>query len=296
MLALKLQREVEHRLAAVFGTRRRSWTRWVGKVHRPRVHGRRRQPGIAREQALGPVFPEGIAASPQAKKPATAGAERASWGLPTLPVDPVRALPAFRLEGLDGVTGFLHGAGHEPADSVLLPAHLLHDLDQRRPALALQNRHYLGGLTALARCGRILRFRGLFAWGRVLGRRGLLASLRRRGRTLGAPCPSLGFGFRFRLRTLAQALDARPHLAGRGLMVGEALHRPYASQAVPDRYQPLLGPGSGEFPPFLLAGETVERSGCGGRSPREGGLKLGFQAVKTNWEETPRRCPPREGD
>lgn len=37
----------------------------------------------------GPVFPEGIAAGPQAKKPATAGAGRASWGLPTLPVDPV---------------------------------------------------------------------------------------------------------------------------------------------------------------------------------------------------------------
>ena len=63
--------------------------------------------------ALGPVFPEGIAASPQAKKPATAGAGRASWGLPTLPVDPVRALPAFRLEGLDGVTAPKRAAGVE---------------------------------------------------------------------------------------------------------------------------------------------------------------------------------------
>src|ERR1035437_9660889 len=91
----------------------------------------------------------------QAKRPATAEAGRASGGYPTLSVDPVGALPAFRLEGLDGVTGFLNGPVHEPADGVLLPAHLLHDLGQRRPALALQHRHYLGGLTAFARYGRI---------------------------------------------------------------------------------------------------------------------------------------------
>ena len=58
-------------------------------------------------------------------------AHRASGGYPTLSVDPVGALPAFRLEGLDGVTGFLHGAGHESANGVFLPPHLLHDLRER---------------------------------------------------------------------------------------------------------------------------------------------------------------------
>src|ERR1035437_1835872 len=35
---------------------------------------------------------------------------------------------ALGLEGLDGVSGLFHRAGHKPAHGVLLPAHGLHDL------------------------------------------------------------------------------------------------------------------------------------------------------------------------
>src|SRR5450759_5759534 len=48
---------------------------------------------------------------PTSKKARRGRSRAGEWGLPTLLVDPVGALPAFRLEGLDGVTGFLHGAG-----------------------------------------------------------------------------------------------------------------------------------------------------------------------------------------
>ena len=48
-----------------------------------------------------------------------------------LRVDPVGALAAFRLEGLNGVSSLLHRAGHEPADGVLLPAHLFHGIDEQ---------------------------------------------------------------------------------------------------------------------------------------------------------------------
>ena len=52
-------------------------------------------------------------------------------------VDPVGALPLVGLEGLDGVSRFLHRAGHEAADGVPLPAHLFHDLRQRGAVLSL---------------------------------------------------------------------------------------------------------------------------------------------------------------
>ena len=63
-----------------------------------------------------------------------------------LRVDPVGALTSLRLEGLDLVAGLLHSAGHEAADGVLLPAHLVHDLGQRRAVLPLEQGDYLRGL------------------------------------------------------------------------------------------------------------------------------------------------------
>ena len=60
-----------------------------------------------------------------AEKPAAAGTGRARWRRVALRVDPVAALALVGFERLDRVPGFLHGAGHEPADGVLLPAHLL---------------------------------------------------------------------------------------------------------------------------------------------------------------------------
>jgi len=68
-----------------------------------------------------------------------------------LSVDSVGPLAAFGLEGLDGVPGLLHRAGHEPADRVLLPTHFFHDLKKRGAVLAVEHRHHLGGLAALAR-------------------------------------------------------------------------------------------------------------------------------------------------
>src|SRR5687767_2250414 len=48
--------------------------------------------------------------------------EDARKGQSMLLVDPVGALTLVRFEGLDGESGLLHRAGHEPAHSVLLPS------------------------------------------------------------------------------------------------------------------------------------------------------------------------------
>src|ERR1035441_2451350 len=69
-----------------------------------------------RSEAKGPPRPE----------PGGAGRRRSM-----LLIDPIGALAALRFEGLDGVSGLLHRAGHEAADGMLLPAHFLHDLRQR---------------------------------------------------------------------------------------------------------------------------------------------------------------------
>src|SRR5260370_41122252 len=76
-------------------------------------------------------------------------------------VDAVGPFSTLGLEGLDVVSGFFHRAGHEPADGMLLPAHLAHDLRQRGTVLPLEHSHYLGCLAALPRPGAFLRFRGL---------------------------------------------------------------------------------------------------------------------------------------
>src|SRR4029077_1654642 len=64
----------------------------------------------------------------EAGKPAAAGAGRARGRDQRLRVDAVRARASFGLEGLDRVASLLHRPGHKPADGVLLPAHLAHDL------------------------------------------------------------------------------------------------------------------------------------------------------------------------
>ena len=45
--------------------------------------------------------------------------------------DAIGALASFGPEGLDGEPRFLHRPSHEPAHGVSLPAHPVHDLDQR---------------------------------------------------------------------------------------------------------------------------------------------------------------------
>ena len=89
-------------------------------------------------------------------------------------VDPVRALALLGFEGLDGVSGLLHRAGHEPPDCVLLPAKLGHDLLEGGAVLTLQHRDHLGGFGAFARPGAFLRLGDLFGLGRFLRRGGLL--------------------------------------------------------------------------------------------------------------------------
>ena len=96
-----------------------------------------------------------------------------------LGVEPVRAFAALRFEGLDAVAGFFHRTGHKAADGVLLPAHFLHNLGQRRAVLALQHGEHLRGLAALAGTislrlrGFLGRLGGLLGRGRLLGRLGL---------------------------------------------------------------------------------------------------------------------------
>ena len=72
-------------------------------------------------------------------------------------VDPIGALARVGLEGLYGVPRLLHRTGHEPADRMSLPAHLLHDLRQRGAVLPLEHRDHLASLAALARPGRLRR-------------------------------------------------------------------------------------------------------------------------------------------
>jgi hypothetical protein len=103
-------------------------------------------------------------------------------------IDPVGPLAFVRFEGFDFVAGLLHRAGHEPTDRVLLPAHLVHDLDQRDAILPLEQRDDLGGLATPAYTLAFLFARGRFlGFGRVLSRRRLLGRL-----TLACPwraCP-----------------------------------------------------------------------------------------------------------
>src|SRR5664280_2622563 len=66
-------------------------------------------------------------------------------------VDPVGALALVGFQGLHGVPGLLHCAGHEPANGMFLPAHLVDDLGQGSAVLALEHGNDLGSLAALAR-------------------------------------------------------------------------------------------------------------------------------------------------
>jgi hypothetical protein len=96
-------------------------------------------------------------------------------------IDPVGTLTFVGLEGLDRVSGLLHRAGHEPADGVILPSHLVHDLGQRGAVFPLQQRDYLSSLAALARSSTFLFLSGLLGFGRVLGWGRLLDCLALRG-------------------------------------------------------------------------------------------------------------------
>ena len=84
-----------------------------------------------------------------------------------LRIDAIGALASFRLEGLGLVTRPFQRAGHEPANGVGLPFHTFHNLGQRGSVLALEHRHDLGRLTALAQRARfrLSWFRGLSAAG-----------------------------------------------------------------------------------------------------------------------------------
>src|SRR6266849_4526932 len=83
-----------------------------------------------------------LGAEPEAERPATAmpGGPGRREALMLL-ADAVGPFSTLGLEGLDVVPGLLHRAGHEPADSVFLPAHLVHDLRKRGAVLPLKHRY-----------------------------------------------------------------------------------------------------------------------------------------------------------
>src|ERR1017187_5777706 len=130
----------------------------------------------------------------QRKKPAAVEAGRARRGRSMLRVDPIGSLAALRFEGFDGVSGLLHRAGHEPANGVLLPTHLLHNLRQRGAVLPLEHGDHLGSFAAFARPGDFVGLGRLLGVGRLLrgsgllGRRGLLR------RALWLRCANVGYG------------------------------------------------------------------------------------------------------
>jgi len=191
-----------------------------------------------------------------------------------LRIDAIGALASLGLEGLDLVTRPFQRAGHEPANRVPLPSHLLHNLGNRSAILALKHRDHLSRLTARARRAsfRFGWFRSLSAFGRLLGRGGLLSRLTLGGRALAALCATLGLPFRFRRRAyrllgFGHALNPAPDFAGSGLGVLESLGWRHARQAVPDGKQALRGPTSNQLRQFL-------RSGKGLRARSDYGLGL----------------------
>src|ERR1022692_619832 len=109
--------------------------------------------------------------------------------------DPIGALPFVGFEGLDLAPGLLHRAGHEAANRVLLPAHLLHDLDQGGSVLALEHGNDLSRLAALADGASRL----FLALGHALRAAGLRTRLPFEGAPLGNCAPRLAlrsaFGF-----------------------------------------------------------------------------------------------------
>jgi hypothetical protein len=206
----------------------------------------------------------------QREKPATAGPGGQQGGWIGLTADSISTFPSPRLEGFDGVTGLFHGAGHEAAHGVLLPAHLGGDLGQGSAALALQHRYHLRRLAALANFGLLGsgspgRFGGLLCSGSLGMRLGF------GGRTLSGLC---ALALRLRLLGFAQVLDARPDSADSGLGALETLRRLHAGQAVPELYQSLRRPRSGQFRQILLAAESLGAGSHFGGGPlgrREGG-------------------------
>src|ERR1700690_2242015 len=115
-------------------------------------------------------------------------------------IQAVSAFAALRLERLHLIPGLLHGAGHEPAYGVLLPAHGLHDLGKSGPALALEHRNHLGGFAVFTRRGSFHRLGCFFALGRWLGWAGLLGRLALAECNLGGLCASFGLLGGLRLR------------------------------------------------------------------------------------------------
>src|SRR5260370_11153843 len=132
---------------------------------------------------------------PEVEKPAAAEAGRAGGRRTTLRFDRVAALALVGFEGLYGVSGFLHRTGHEPADGVLLPAHLVHDLRQRGAVLALQHGDHLRRLAARARPHAFLGVGGLLGFGRLLSRSRLPGRRTLSGRTLVLRAANVGYGF-----------------------------------------------------------------------------------------------------
>src|SRR5579883_2955226 len=104
----------------------------------------------------------------QSKKARPAGAGRAEMDFTILLADPVRALTALRLKGLDGKPRLLHRASHIPANGMLLPSHRGHDLGNGCPVLPFQHHYDLPGLAALARPVRFGGFGILARLGRLL--------------------------------------------------------------------------------------------------------------------------------
>src|ERR1017187_2307460 len=82
--------------------------RWLGVLAKAAVAASWR-PGIRTNEK-----------SPPRSKPGGPGRRRSM-----LVIDPIGALAALRSEGLDGVSGLLHRAGHQPSDGVFQPTHLL---------------------------------------------------------------------------------------------------------------------------------------------------------------------------
>jgi len=145
--------------------------------------------------AAGGVLPTGgtMASSQQAKKPATARSRAGGRGQATLLVDSVRPLPAFRLEGLDGVAGLLHRAGHEPANSVSLPVELLHDF-LNRPRLPSVGASQPPGRSCCPRVVPQLPFplAVFLAFGAFLAAVAFLVAFALRSATAGSCAPAVG--------------------------------------------------------------------------------------------------------
>jgi hypothetical protein len=152
----------------------------------------------------------GVGSTKKPPEPSPGGGKERGRGRSGL--ERIGALPFLSLDGFYTETHLLaERAADEAADTVGLPPRCLHNLGQRRAALAFQQSHHGGGLATLADA---LRLSGLgFFWrlGWLFGGVAFLVALAFAGAPLATRAPRFGFRSAFGFFGSASGLTASPN-------------------------------------------------------------------------------------